>query len=146
MTRRRGTRPRGRLRGDRRATPGAAPRAVAVFSRDRSIIGLVDRALGNGWRRDLCPEPGHARNLLVKAGVKVVVIDERAIEEGTRGWLLDGVHKLAPDALVAYIAASHSPELERWARSRNVSYYDAQPIEPERILRILRSFIGAARR
>jgi hypothetical protein len=73
------------------------------------------------------------------------VIDDSAIDHGTRGWLLDRVHKLAPDALVAYIAANHSPEVERWARSHNVSHYDSQPLEPERIHRILRSFMGAAR-
>ena len=145
MTGRPGTHPQGRLRSDHRATLATAPRAVALLSRDESFIALVGQALGNGWRLDLCPEPSQVRNLLVRAGVKVVVIDERAIEEGTRGWLLDGVHKLTPDALVAYIAASHSLDLERWARSHSVSYYDSQPIDPERILRILRSFMGAAR-
>jgi len=137
--------PFGLLRRDRRATPTAAQRAFVVFSRDESVVGLVARALGDGWRLDRCPEPGEARNLRFKAGVKVVVIDDGAIEEGTCGWLLEQVRKLAPDALVAYIAANHSPEIERQARSHNVSHYASKPIEPERLLRILRSFIGAAR-
>jgi len=145
MTGRREIRRRGLLPGDRRATPTAVVRSLVVFSRDESIIGHVTRALDDGWRLDRCPEPSQAHNILLKAGVKVVVIDDSAIDHDTRGWLLDRVQKLAPDALVAYIAANHSSEVERWARAHNVSHYDSQPLEPERIHRILRSFMGAAR-
>jgi hypothetical protein len=72
-----------------------------------------------------------------------VVIDDAAIEDLTRGWLLDKVHRWAPDALVAYIASAHAPEVERRVRSLGVHYYLSRPVDRERTLRVLRSFVLA---
>jgi DNA-binding NtrC family response regulator len=138
-------RPRRVMPRNGRGSPAAIERQALVFSRDESIVGLIANGLNDGWRLERCLNPSDARSFLVKAGVGVVIIDDGAIEQGTRGWLLDQVRKWAPDALVAYIAANHTPEIERQARSHNVQYYASQPIDPERTVRILRSFIGAAR-
>jgi len=50
------------------------------------------------------------------------------------------VRKNAPHALVAYIAAVHSLEIERRARTYRVQYYTSKPIDRERTLRVLHSF------
>jgi hypothetical protein len=75
-----------------------------------------------------------------------VVIDDAAIDESSRGWLLGQVHRWAPDALVAYIASAHAPAVERRVRSQGVQYYLSRPVDRERTLRVLRSFVVAARR
>jgi hypothetical protein len=72
-----------------------------------------------------------------------VVIDDVAIDQPTCVWLLDQVHRLAPDALVAYIASVHTPEVERRVRSRGVQYYLSRPVDRERMLRVLHSFAVA---
>ena len=122
---------------------GKMSRMAMVFSQDESIIGLIRDGLGDGWRIDLRSGPGEARVFPIKTEVGIVVIDDAAIEEPTRGWLLDQVHRWAPDALVAYIASAHAPEVERRVRSRGVQYYLSRPVDRERTLRVLRSFVLA---
>ncbi len=133
------------LTRDGARAPLAVQRTAVVFSQDDAIFTLIADGLGNGWRLDRCAEAGRARASLVQAGVGIVVIDDGAIEEGTRGWLLDQVRKWAPNALVVYIASNHSPEIERQARAHSVQYYASQPIDRERTVRILHSFVAAVR-
>lgn len=133
------------LSRDGTGAPASVQRSVVVFSHDDSIIGLVADGLNRQWRLDRCEEPSLARTFLVRAGVGIVVVDDGAVEEGSRGWLLDQVRRWAPSALVAYIASNHSPEVERQARARNVQYYASRPLDRDRTLRILQSFVSAAR-
>ncbi len=120
-------------------------RTVAVFSGDESILKLVAGGMGDSWLVEKCTEPHEARAFLAQPSLRMVVIDDEAIEEATRGWLLNQVRKRAPQALVAYIAALHSPQAERRARAHGVHYYTSKPLDRERTLRVLRSFANAAR-
>jgi|SRR5208337_205213 len=119
-------------------------RAIAVFSRDESIVKMIGEGMGDSWVMETFADPHEARAALLKPGVRIVVIDDEAIEESTRGWLLDQVRKWAPHALVAYIAAIHSPENELRARTYRVQYYTSKPMDRERTLRVLHSFERAA--
>ena len=119
--------------------------AIAVFSRDDSIVKMIADAMGDSWIVETCTDPHDARACLIKPGVGIVVIDDEAVEESTRGWLLDQVRKWSPQALVAYIAAIHTPENERRAREYSVQYYTSKPMDRERTLRVLHSFERAAR-
>jgi DNA-binding NtrC family response regulator len=123
----------------------AVDRIILVFSQDESLLRMVADGLSDGWRLDNCREAGQARSFLIRSGVGVVVVDDGAIEETTRVWLLDQVRRWAPQALVAYIASNHSPEVERQARCHSVQYYASRPLDRDRTLRILKSFVGAAR-
>ena len=140
---------RKRLRPAPRQSPKGEPiarnmvRTAVVFSQDQSIIGLICDGLTDVWRIDSCPEPNQARLSLQRADIGIVVIDDLAIDQPTCGWLLDQVHRWAPDALVAYIASVHTPELERRVRSRGVQYYLSRPVDRERTLRVLHSFAVA---
>lgn len=120
-------------------------RAVAVFSDNESIMTLVADSTGDSWVMEKCAALYEARAFLVKPSLRMVVIDDEAIEESTRGWLLDQVRKSAPQALVAYIAAVHSHETERRARAYGVQYYTSKPLDRERTLRVLRSFASTAK-
>jgi hypothetical protein len=142
---------RKRLRPANYRSPEGAPiatgkmvRMAVVFSEDESIIGLVRDGLNDEWHLAPCSEPGKARVFLLRTDVGIVVIDDAAMEEPTRGWLLDQVHRWAPDALVAYIASAHAPEVERRVRSHGVQYYLSRPVDRERTLRVLHSFLLAA--
>jgi DNA-binding NtrC family response regulator len=119
------------------------PRAIAVFSRDQSVVKMIAECVGDSWIIEKFADPQDARAFLLKPSLKIVVIDDEAIEESTRGWLLDQVQKRAPHALVAYIAATHSPENERRARAYRVQYYTSKPMDAERTRRVLHSFASA---
>jgi len=121
------------------------PHTTVVFSEDESILAMIAECLGKEWQMDRCSRPGDARAFLSRRGVGIVVIDDAAIEEPTRGWLLDQVRRLAPSALVAYIASNHAPEIERRARSLGVQYYISRPVDRDRTIRVLHSFVSAVR-
>jgi AmiR/NasT family two-component response regulator len=123
---------------------GAVPTTV-VFSRDETIIALIVEGLSDSWRTERYAEASEARSHLKKAGVEIVIIDDDAIEETIRGWVLDQTQRWAARALVAYIAANHSPEVERWVRSHRVQYYLSKPVDREEVIRVLRSFAQAVR-
>jgi DNA-binding NtrC family response regulator len=125
---------------DSQGTAVEQRRAIAVFSRDDSIVELIAEGLSDSWIIEKFSNLEEARAFLRKPGVRIVVIDDEAVEESTRGWLLDQVRKNAPHALVAYIAGVHSLEIERRARTYLVQYYTAKPIDRERTLRVLHSF------
>jgi DNA-binding NtrC family response regulator len=118
--------------------------SIVVFSRDESIVKLIAEGMGDSWLMQTFADPNEARASLLKPGVRIVVIDDEAIDESTRGWLLDQVRKWAPQALVVYIAATHSDQTERRTRTYRVQYYTSKPIDRERTLRVLHSFERAA--
>ncbi len=119
-------------------------RAIVVLSRDQSIMQMIAECMSDSWAIEKFADPHDARAFLRKPCVRIVVIDDEAIEESTCGWLLDQVRERAPDALVAYIAAIHSPETERRVRTYPVQYYTSKPMDRERTLRVLHSFERAA--
>ena len=135
----------------KRAAPGdfsarkEPARTAIVFSRDEAVFTLIVDGLSDAWRTVQCVEASDARLYLRKTGVEIVVVDDGAIEETSRGWLLDQATRWAPRALVAYLATNHSSELERWARSRRVQYYFSRPVDRELVIRVLRSFAQAVR-
>ena len=133
-----------RRRRDRSKATNKVPRVVLIFSADEWLIEIVKHGLGPPWMVELCLDPIHAHAQLTKPGIRIVVVDDGAIEETTRGWLLDQAKRLAPQALVAYIASNHNPDVERQARSHRIQYYIAKPIDPERIVTVLRAFADAA--
>jgi DNA-binding NtrC family response regulator len=121
------------------------PLAMLVVSSDESVVNFIAESMSDSWVVEHCADAHRAPSMLGRVEVKIVVIDDESIDESTRGWLFDQVHKRLPHALVAYIAANHSPAGERRARAYNVQYYTSKPLDRERTLKVLRSFAGAAR-
>ena len=108
--------PRRDMGFEKETTTVESPRSIAVFSRDASIVKMIARGTSDSWVMENFADPHEGRAFPLKPSVRIVVIDDEAIEESTRGWLLDQVHKRAPDALVIHIAAIHGPQAERRAR------------------------------
>ena len=129
---------------DPAGTAGEKRGAIAVFTRDDSVVEIIAEGVSDSWVIEKFADPHDGHAFLLKPDVKMVVIDDEALEESMRGWLLDQVRKHALHALVAYIAAIHSPETERRARSYSVQYYTSKPMDRERTLRVLHSFEHAA--
>lgn len=75
--------------------------------------------------------------------VRIVILDDQAVEENDRGWLLTRIHKRIPDASLLYIARNQSDANEKRARSNGAHYYASKPLSFERFGYVLQSFLRA---
>lgn len=130
--------------------PGAAespatpmPKLV-LFSADRELIAMVRKSVRAPWRIEVCEDPAIGREALSRPSVRVVIVDDGAVDEEARGWLLDRIRKFVPQALLIYIASSHSEVDERRARGYSAQYYTAKPLDATRTSRVIESFVHAA--
>lgn len=120
------------------------PPTAIVFTADEGISGLAEQAVPSGWKIELCRDAGVGREVLSHPNVRLVIVDDESIQEETRGWLLDRIRRFVPRALLIYIAGAHSPDDEKRARGYAAQYYTAKPVDMDRILRVLQSFVRVA--
>jgi DNA-binding NtrC family response regulator len=136
--------------GERAARDGRVPealgrtRSILLFTADQGVLELAAAAAPPTWEVQSCTDPQAARDLLTRPSVRLVIVDDEAMADSTRAWLLDRIRRYAPHALVIYVAASHDPESERRARASRVQYYTAKPLDTPRTLRVLKSFVNAS--
>jgi DNA-binding NtrC family response regulator len=130
------------MRGAISQVPGPDPSTVLVFSRDASLLALAARASGNRWTVERCDDVRTCRESLVRPTVRLVVVDDEAIEDQLRGWLLERVRTWAPQVPFVYVAGDHSDTSEKRARAYAASYYTSKPVETESLLRVLGAFIS----
>jgi hypothetical protein len=126
---------------DARAEP--APTLV-LFSADRALTALVKETVGAPWKIETCEDPAIGREALSRPSVRLVIVDDGAVDEEARGWLLDRIRKFVPQALLIYIASTHSEADERRARGYSAQYYTAKPLDLGRTARVIESFVRAA--
>ena len=120
----------------------SAPSTILVFSRDASLLDLTSRAAGDGWKVERCDDVSKCQESLVRPQVRLVIVDDEAIEDRMRGWLLERVRTCAPQAPFVYVAGAHSDATEKRARAYATGYYTSKPVEAEPLLRVLGSFIS----
>jgi hypothetical protein len=75
------------------------------------------------------------------ADVRLVVIDDEAVSEQDRGWLLGQIRRSLDGATLLYVAGSHSVENERRARGHGALYYTAKPIQSGELTSVLKGFM-----
>jgi DNA-binding NtrC family response regulator len=110
---------------------------VLVVTRDGELRDRVASAAPPSWVVETSADGPSSRERLAARDVRLVVIDDAALLESERGWLVDRVRQRAPDAAIVYIASSHAPELERAVRARGVLHYTSRPVDLERLDRVL---------
>lgn len=121
-----------------------APPTVVVFSADEKLTALTEQAAPSPWKIERCEDAGLGRDLLSLPNVRLVIVDDETVQEDVRGWLLDRIRRFVPQALLIYIAASHTPDYEKRARGYAAQYYTAKPLDMDRTLRVLQSFVRVA--
>jgi DNA-binding response OmpR family regulator len=121
----------------------SAPTLV-LFSADRELTALVRKTARVPWKIELCEDPAIGREALARPSVRLVIVDDGAVDEEARGWLLDRIRKFVPHALLIYIASAHSEIDEKRARRYAAQYYTAKPLDLDRTSRVIESFIRAA--
>jgi hypothetical protein len=117
---------------------------ILLFSDDVSLFHLTARAAGKEWKLERCDDLRNCREWLVRPEVGLVIVDDEAIEEHLRGWLLERVRTYAPRAPFLYVAGRHSNEGEKRARAYAAGYYTSKPVEAGSLERVLASFISLA--
>ena len=117
---------------------------VVLFSADRDLTALVKRNARAPWKIEICEDPAIGREALGRPSVRLVIVDDGAVDEEARGWLLDRIRKFVPQALLIYIASTHSEIDEKRARRYAAQYYTAKPLDMDRTSRVIESFIRAA--
>ncbi|HVN30163.1 MAG TPA: hypothetical protein VMT64_16810 [Candidatus Binataceae bacterium] len=122
---------------------GRAPTLV-LFSADKALTGLVKKTVAAPWKIETCEDPAIGREALSRPSVRLVIVDDGAVDEEARGWLLDRIRKFVPQALLIYIASSHSEADERRARGYSAQFYTAKPLDFDRVARVIESFVRAA--
>jgi hypothetical protein len=125
-------------RGTDAVAPEAAPRGrhlvaptLLLFSADKELTTLVKHTVTAPWKIELVEDPAIGR-------------EDGAVDEEARGWLLDRIRKFVPQALLIYIASTHSEADERRARGYSAQYYTAKPLDSDRIARVIGSFVRVA--
>jgi DNA-binding NtrC family response regulator len=116
---------------------------MVVFSSDRDILELAEKALPASWHLERVQKTAAGREILSRPNIQLVIVDDESVPEDSKGWLLDHIRRFAPRALLIYVAASHSPDEEKRARAYAAQYYTAKPLDPDRTLRVLQSFLHA---
>ncbi len=110
---------------------------ILAFTNDQQVLDLLLRNCGTIWQVDTRHDfvPYFKRVESKKCGV--VVLDDERILKQDRGWSLNKIQQLMPEAFIIYIASQHSPEIEKTARARGAGLYLSKPVDGVRLKQML---------
>ena len=121
------------------ATSGRHKRrpTIVALSDDHDLVELLLRTCVRPWKVTVTGDFTSYLNLVPDGECRVVVLDDEKLPETDRGWLLNKLQNWMPQAFLVYIASRHTPEVEKFARSRGAGYYLSKPIDAERLTHLL---------
>ncbi len=115
---------------------------LLLLSDDETLAELVSGIVKRPWKLVRQDADRHmSRKLFTQPNVRLVILDDQAVEESDRNWLLAQVRKHFAGASLLYVAGSQSDANERRARTNGAHYYASKPLSLERFSRVLRSFL-----
>jgi len=110
---------------------------ILALSDDRGLVELLLKSCGRPWKLKVSDDFTSYLKLAPDGQCKVVVVDDEKLLAADRGWLLNKLQNWMPQAFIVYIAAQHSAEVEKIARSRGAGYYLSKPVDTERLIHLL---------
>jgi DNA-binding response OmpR family regulator len=116
------------------------------LSNDDALANIVDLAMEQPWRLKRHSYTGEVLDFFRLAGVRLVIVDDEAVTERDRGWLLGQVRRNLNEAILLYVASSHSVENERRARGHGAHYYTAKPVNRDELTMVLKGFMARLNR
>jgi DNA-binding NtrC family response regulator len=114
---------------------------ILILSSDGSLFQLVQRGVPESRHIELCNDTSFAHWRLSNGNIRLVVIDDQTVMPNDRCWLLNQIRHRDPDTFVIYIAAKHSAEREKQARTNGANYYMSKPVDAGRFTQVLRAFV-----
>jgi len=122
---------------------GFAP-IVLLLSEDEMLTDLVCRVVKRPWKLVRPATEGNiGREVFAQPNVRLIILDDQAIEENDRGRLLEQIRKYFPGNCLLYVAGSQSEANEKRARTNGAHYYVSKPLSLELFGRVLHSFLQA---
>jgi response regulator of citrate/malate metabolism len=117
---------------------------VLLLSDDRALTDFLGRIVHLPWKlvRYGAGKYG-SREAFTEPNVRLVILDDEAVVENERGWLLMQIRKHFSGTSLLYVAASQSNDNEKQARINGAHYYSSKPLSFERFGYVLRSFLQA---
>ena len=116
--------------------------SLLLFSDDEALADLVRGIVKPPWKLVRQRADGYAsREVFAQPNVRLVILDDQAVEENDRGWLLAQIHKHFSGASLLYVANKQSDENEKRARTNGAQYYVSRPLVLERFGKVLESFL-----
>jgi DNA-binding response OmpR family regulator len=85
-----------------------------------------------------------SRQVLTQPNVRLVILDDQAVQENDRKWLLAQIGKYFSGVSLLYVAGNQSDTNEKRARTNGAHYYVSKPVSPERFAHVLQSFLRTA--
>ena len=117
---------------------------VLLLSDDQALTDFLGRIVQRPWKLVRHGAGKYAsREVFTHPNVRLVILDDQAVEETERGWLLAQIRRHFSGTSLLYIAASQSDGNEKRARINGAHYYASKPLSLERFGYVLRSFLQA---
>jgi response regulator of citrate/malate metabolism len=115
---------------------------VLLLSDDEALMEIVRRTVRWPWK--LVCQRAHryvSYRVFTQPNVRLVILDDQAVAERDRSWLLAQIRKHFSGTALLYVAASQSDGNEKRARTNGAHYYASKPLSLERFGYVLQSFL-----
>src|ERR1039458_4134817 len=117
---------------------------VLLLSDDEALAKLVLGIVKRPWKLVRHAADKYVgREVFAQPNVRLVILDDQAVEENDRGWLLEQIRKHFSGPPLLYVAGSQSDANEKRARTKRAHYYVSKPLSIERFGHVLQSFLQA---
>jgi DNA-binding response OmpR family regulator len=115
---------------------------LLLLSDDDRLADLVLGIVKWPWKVVRQGADGHmSHKIFAHPNVRLVILDDQAVEEKDRSWLLAQISKHFSGTSLLYVAGSQSDGNEKRARTNGAHYYASKPLSPERFGHVLQSFL-----
>ena len=117
---------------------------VMLLSADEALANFVLSIIRRPWKlvRHAADKYG-SREVFSHPNVRLVILDDQAVVENERGWLLAQIRRHFSGTPLLYVAATQSDGNEKRARINGAHYYASKPLSLEQFGYVLRSFLQA---
>ena len=115
---------------------------VLLLTEDHALADLVFGTVKPPWTLfRQSADKYKSRQALTQPNVRLVILDDQAVEENDRKWLLAQIGKYFSGVSLLYVAGSQNDTNERRARTNGAHYYVSKPLSPERFAHVVQSFL-----
>jgi DNA-binding response OmpR family regulator len=117
---------------------------VLLLSDDEGVAKLVLEIVKRPWQVVRHRADRYlSHKIFTLPNLRLVILDDQAVEENDRSWLLARIRKHFSGTSLLYIAGSHSENNEKRARTNGAHYYFSKPLTHEPFGHVLQSFLQA---
>ena len=115
---------------------------LLLLSDDEALADLVIGIVKRPWKLVRQGADRYiSHKLFAQPNVRLVILDDQAVEENDRSWLLAQIRRHFSGTSLLYVAGSQSDGNEKRARTNGAHYYVSKPLSLERFGQVLQSFL-----